>query len=397
MPPRKAKETQAPPPATVDQENPSGGSTAPEVQEAPADGVVKTPIEAEAGGGAAELNAEAPEAAPEAEAAPQPEAEPQGEDHITAFDRRLERLIRIVEEAEFESGTLVGDIRDFLVDNAKHRPKTWHQMSAGEQADFNRNAEAVAKKVLRKLVLILAEQDDVSVHATLKGYAVDGETFKLKVVAKGDAETAAELFRMDGHEVILIRADARQHFGQRREGEVLPDQPGLSFADGGARKDPAPQAEPDHPADDSDLAGEDEEETEIRIDLESGNHWVMKGGEPEEERPATSEELIAEWTRQSVEEPEPTVRIKVENGRIEALVGEDWGESRDATLDELRFAAPDMAFRVNLTTSMIESAGPGVDLDDDQSWGDVRTADSDELAAERERLSADFDQGGATA
>lgn len=177
-------------------------------------------------------------------------------DHITAAERNLERLQRIAEEAEFESGTLVGDIRDGLLDVFKSRLKPWSQMSQGEQADLNRTLESIAKTVLRKLVVVLAEEEDVSVHATLKGYAVDGETFKLKVVAKGDEETATELFRMDGHEVILIRADARRHYGQKRDAETHPDQPGLGFSD-------PPKAEeelPPPPADDSDLAGEDPDE-----------------------------------------------------------------------------------------------------------------------------------------
>jgi hypothetical protein len=392
MPPRKAQGKDGPADAPAIEENP-GGATAEGLQTSEGDGVVKTPIEAEAGGGTAELSSTAEDGGGGAKGPEETQAAPEAEDHITAFDRKLERLTRLAEEADFESGSLVGDIRDFLVDHAKAQPKAWHQMSAGEHADYNRNAETIAKKVLRKLVLVLAEEEDVSVHATLKGYAVDGETFKLKVVAKGDAETAAELFRMDGHEVIMIRADARKHFGQRREGEVLPDQTALRFADGGPRKDPI---EPDHPDDDSDLAGgaAAEEETEIRIDLESANRWLMRGGEPEEENPATDDELIAEWTRQATEEPEPEVRIKVENGRIEALVGEDWGESRDARLAELRFADKASTFRINLKTSMVERLPEGADVEDVKAWVDVRTADSDELATERERLSADFDAGG---
>ncbi|MBA2717722.1 MAG: hypothetical protein H0U52_00575, partial [Chloroflexi bacterium] len=193
------------------------------------------------------------------------EALPPIDDHITAFERRCERLVGIAEEAEFESGTLVGDIRDALLEIFKNRPKPWSQLSAAEQGDINRALESTAKKVLRKLVIVLAEEDDVSVNATLKGYAVDGETFKLKVVAKGDEETAAELFRMDGHEVILIRADARRFHGQRKDGEVQPDQPTLGFSDGAAVAPTEIKSTP--PADDSDLAGESSEEEDASDDV----------------------------------------------------------------------------------------------------------------------------------
>lgn len=248
--------------------------------------------------------------------APQAEATASEEDHITAFERRVDRLMEIVEEAEFESGTLVGDIRDTNLEIFKNRPKAWSQLSAGEQGDIVRALEAAAKKVLRKLVIVIAEEDDVSVHATLKGYAVDGDTFKLKVVAKGDEETAAELFRMDGHEVIMIRADARQHHGQRKDAEIQPDQPGLVFSDGGAPKEIVSTP----PADNSDLAEaggpEPTEEVEDdppevtvldkldvneRVNVKTGMiERALEGGENgdfEDVREATAEELAAERER----------------------------------------------------------------------------------------------------
>lgn len=193
------------------------------------------------------------------------------DDHITAHDRAIERLQRIAEEAAFESGSLVGDIRDALLDLFRARPKPWSQMSAGEQADTNRTLEQMAKNLLRKLVIVLAEEEDVSIHATLKGYAVDGETFKLKVQAKGDEQTATELFRMDGHEIILIRADARRHFGQRRDAEVVPDQPELGFESSSL---------PPPPDDDSDLAeagGEEQPNADDRFGVydEENSLWLI--------------------------------------------------------------------------------------------------------------------------
>lgn len=290
-----------------------GGAAAPaaEVKTVEGDGIAKEAVAAEAGGGEAEITGtgdgqplapvEEGAAAPVdngGESGDRPSGEPEGEtgkveaeDHITAFDRHVERLSRIAEEAEFESGTLVGDIRDGLLDIFKARPKLWSQMSESEQRDLARGLESVAKVVLKKLVIVLAEEENVSVHATLKGYAVDGETFKLKVVAKGDEDTAAELFRMDGHEVILIRADARRHHGQRSDGGVQADQPTLAFSDPPAKGAAADEirTEPPHPADDSDLAGGDEDEEEAEAEeeelfrvtaIEDGATLYLTGDEP---------------------------------------------------------------------------------------------------------------------
>lgn len=263
----------------------------------------------------------------------------------SAFDARIERLSRIAEEAEFDSGTLVGDIRDLIVDLYKSRPKPWSQMSSGDQRDIYRAAEDVAKKVLRKLVIVVAEEDEISVHAKLNGYSADGETFKLKATVQADEETALQLFRLDGHEVVILSADATRFTGQRRDPAVMPDQGALEFADGQGKG----EAEPEHPADDSDLAeaGSQAEEARTRINVgigmferkdESGA-WVV-------DRPASPAELAAEDTSST--------------------------------------------WRVNLKTGLIERLPQGADGDAEGSWEDVREATPEELAAERER-NADFE------
>lgn len=176
------------------------------------------------------------------------------DDHTTQFDRRVERLTEIALEAEFTGGTLVGDIRDALLDQYKNRPKPWSQLSADEMRDVNKGLETVAKTLIRKIVLIVAEEDDVSVPATLKGYSVKGDAFQLKIEASGDEDVALELFRMDGHDVVILRADAKRFHGQRKDAEVIEDQASLAFADD--------KAKDDHPDDDSDLAGDDDDEIE---------------------------------------------------------------------------------------------------------------------------------------
>jgi hypothetical protein len=188
------------------------------------------------------------------------ENEPEGEDHVTAFERLIAKLVGIVENAEFTSGTLVGDIRDTMLDLFKSRPKTWSQMSEAEQRDTSKGLENVAKLLLRKLTIVIAEQDEVSVHATLKGYSVKGGAFKLNAEAKGDEETALRLFEMDGHAVVIMSAEAERFFGQRKDADVLADQPTLPLASDA----PASAS----PADNSDL-DPDAPEAEDKVESES--------------------------------------------------------------------------------------------------------------------------------
>jgi hypothetical protein len=152
-------------------------------------------------------------------------------DHVDEFERRIETLTGIAESAEFESGSLLGDIRDTIVEIFKHRPKPWSQMSEAEQRDMARGIEQSARTLVRKIVVVVAEEDLVSVQATLKGYSAKGGTFKLNAEARGDEETARLLFEMDGHEFVIMSADATRFLGQKGDAAVQPDAPALPFSD----------------------------------------------------------------------------------------------------------------------------------------------------------------------
>lgn len=183
--------------------------------------------------------------------------EAEAEDHITEFDKRVERLTAIAEAAEFESGTLLGDIRDTMLEQFKHRPKPWSQMSEAEQRDLAKAIENSARTLLRKLVIVIAEEDLPSVSATLKGYSVKGDVFSLKAEARGDEETAIQLFNLDGHDVVIMSASADRFMSQRRDAEVQPDQPGLELPEGQAADEEVDLEEAaEEPSDEGDAAGE---------------------------------------------------------------------------------------------------------------------------------------------
>lgn len=156
-------------------------------------------------------------------------AEKEAEDHIAEFEKRIETLVSIANDAEFESGSLVGDIRDTMLDIFKNRPKPWSAMSESEQRDVAKALENVAKTFIRKTVVVVAEEDLFSVMGQLKGYSGKGGTFKLNVEARGDEETARELFNMDGHDVVIMSADAQRFLGQKQDAEIQPDAPQLGL------------------------------------------------------------------------------------------------------------------------------------------------------------------------
>ena len=157
-------------------------------------------------------------------------------DHIEAETQALDRLVAIAEEAEFDGVELVGDIRDTFLDIVKNRPKPWSQMSQIEQRDLVKAAQTMARTFVRKVVLVVAQEDKITVDGTLKGYTGKGGLFTLKIEARGDQETALELFKMDGHSVVITSADAAPFNGQKSDVETDPDQPEIPFSDPSAEE-----------------------------------------------------------------------------------------------------------------------------------------------------------------
>lgn len=195
-----------------------------------------------------------------AETAPTPSAP--GEDRESVHERRMERLHNLVEEAEFESGTAFGDLRDTVLEIVKHRPKLWSAMDQSEQRDLIRFVEAAAKRILAKVVQVVAEQGVDSIDATLTSqFAVKGETLEAKVkVDHIDNDVLADVFKLAGHRIVIISADDKAFSGARKPQDGEPDQPEIPFGDDVRQPAPEPttasQAQPG-PDGDEDLADDD--------------------------------------------------------------------------------------------------------------------------------------------
>lgn len=168
---------------------------------------------------------------------PAQEAEPRGEDEQDGIN--TDALEAAAERAELIAGTLVGDMRDAMMEVFKHRPKPWSQMLAGEQKDVATALEYAAKRIVNKAVLALAAEDRPSIQAVFKGYADKaGElTGTVKFLNVQDDDVLA-LHRASGKTILLVVADSQGFTGQRREAEVDADQPDLEFEAGGEDDEP---------------------------------------------------------------------------------------------------------------------------------------------------------------
>lgn len=175
--------------------------------------------------------------------------------HSDAHEREMQKLERIAVNADFESGSLLDDVRDTLILLYKSQRVLWSGRSQAEQRDLGKQIEAQAKTLIKKIARVVAEGEQISVAGKLERYTHSG-SFDLKITAQSDEEAAMQLFRMQGHDVVILSADSSRFLESSSELETDPDEPSL-FADG---EEPDDVEEYVPPEDDSDLAGDDEEE-----------------------------------------------------------------------------------------------------------------------------------------
>jgi hypothetical protein len=179
------------------------------------------------------------DAEPALDPSPTPEPVPPapGDDATSAFDRKLARLERLVDDAEFETGTAFGDLRDTILDLFKHRPKLWSAMSKGEQQDAIRAVEAAAKRIIGKVVIVVAEDESDTIQATFLGnFNVKSEAIEAKLKIDGvDADVLSAVYKLSGHRVVIVSADDKRFMSARKAPEVDEDQLGMTFG-GDARR-----------------------------------------------------------------------------------------------------------------------------------------------------------------
>lgn len=200
----------------------------------------------------------------------------QGEDdgsviHGEEFDRRIEDMFAIADGVEINLSTLSGDIAAGMIEVLKHRPKPWGAMSQDERRNIAAACDFVAKLLARKAVQAIAAEGRASIKAKLEKQSTNKEgeiTLTLKIAMPDDPTVLAVHHSLD-REVLIVVADAESYMGQRKP-LVPPDQDPLPFEAGTDVREP----EPEHPADNSDLAAaggpEKEPEPEEEPELEEG-------------------------------------------------------------------------------------------------------------------------------
>ena len=127
---------------------------------------------------------------------------------------------------EMAADTLRGDMRDFMLDLFKRRPKPWQQMSEQEQQDLVLRCSEHAEDIIDRLALLISTAGQESIPGKLVQFTVkDGVKAQVDFLSTG--ENLDFLGSSVQGYVRVIRVDTEQFKGQRQDAEIDKDEPAL--------------------------------------------------------------------------------------------------------------------------------------------------------------------------
>jgi hypothetical protein len=160
----------------------------------------------------------------------------------------LDSMMNIADSMEISTKEMVFDVRDFLLDTIKSRPKPWSATSQAEQRDIAAACEHMGKELVRQIVEAVAANGADPIRVLLTKVNAGGDdiviTGKVKFLDAEPSERDKAILSLHhgiGKHVMLTRATVEDYTGGGRDAQTDPDEPPLDFEAGG---------------DDEDLAGE---------------------------------------------------------------------------------------------------------------------------------------------
>lgn len=153
-----------------------------------------------------------------------------------AHTAAIDRMENMATEAVLSDKMLVFDVRDFLLDQIKSRPKPWSGTSQGEQRDVAAACEHAAKELVRKVVEAIAAHGADPVRVLLTKVTIGDDIViagKVKTFDEDEENRAVELLhKARGKHVMLTVASADDYAQGNREAETMDDEPNLGFEAG---------------------------------------------------------------------------------------------------------------------------------------------------------------------
>jgi hypothetical protein len=152
----------------------------------------------------------------------------------------IDAMGNITEALQVSADEAVFDLRDFLLEQIKHRPKPWSATSQAEQRDVAAQCEHAAKEAVRQIVEAVAARGVDPIRVLLTKVNAGGDdiviTGKVKFLDAEPTERDQSILSLHhaiGKFVMLTRATVEDYAGQGREAETDADEPPLNFEAGG--------------------------------------------------------------------------------------------------------------------------------------------------------------------
>ena len=127
---------------------------------------------------------------------------------------------------EIAADTIRGDVRDFMLDLFKNRPKPWQQMSEQEQRDLVLQCSEHAEDIIDRVALLISTAGQKSIQGKLAQFTVkDGIKAQVEFLSSG--ETLEFLGAHQGGIIRIVAADTEEFKGQRADADIDRDEPPL--------------------------------------------------------------------------------------------------------------------------------------------------------------------------
>ena len=150
--------------------------------------------------------------------------------------KRRRKKIDPAKQRELAAATLVGDVRDALLDqirNAKDHG-AWSQLGEARQREAIDAASAAAEHLVARAVEIVAADGRIAISCICAQFTVKGETAKISLHADlKDDQVIVNLGQARGKRVELVLADGDPYAGERETAKPDPDQREMPLGAGG--------------------------------------------------------------------------------------------------------------------------------------------------------------------
>lgn len=156
-------------------------------------------------------------------------------------------LEEAADAAELDLSTLVGDLRDGMLEQLKQMGQSWQKTPEAEQMDIAAALQNTAKAFVDDAVALIRADGKNAIIALLVDYADKGDIVaKLKIskatVSEND-DVIMTLHNAVGKNIVITQASSADYQGQRGDAETEPDQPEFDTGDDSAEAE-AEEEEP---------------------------------------------------------------------------------------------------------------------------------------------------------